>query len=761
MNLSRWIVVSVVAALASISVAGANESVDLASAAPADTLLFICRDGGKGLADAVEKTSFGKLLAVPEIRDLLDYGWQKLDEEISSKSKGSEEDKEQYEEVKKLLAMLERMPVAIALHDIVLNKKREGVARCALIVSAGDDLEPFTASFRTLLKSSDAPDPKAVKGLGIKAWRITGEVPGGLYFGNYKGCFILAIGKTAISEFKNCLDGKLPSLSGNKQFVAARAKIGGAAETRAWTAHLNIERGLQRLRRVIPSKDSEGFAKSFHNAITAAEALGLGGVATLTWERHYKDGGVLGSVYVASREGVKNENPVFPGDALDRDDLMVIPETATWAFAMRINLHAAFDTIIGAIEVADEELGQNALSGVDDLSKAAGFDLRADFIDLMHGTIVMYAEGTGLGQMGSAAFLLKTPDAEKLQVRFRDLAGKMSEAAGKKNVKLSQMKHEGVEIDTVAIRQMPIPIVPCWTAHKGRLIVGLAPQAVTSAINRLNMKNPGSTALVNSKRFTKYCAHAGEIGCGFSYADLNASIGEVYPLANMGIQMVAAQAGANGSKIPPLPPFDSISEHIYPEVTVSRVDEEGSLTASYGPLPISVNFTSPTSITTVAMATSILLPSLSRARELSKRTVCAANLRAIGQGMYIHAQDDAFFPKNFQILIDEENTTPKMFVCPSSTCEVGDLECCYVYIPGFGTVDDPRNVLIYEKEGAHQGEGCNVLFQDCHVEFVKPYSRVEKLVKETKARLARKKDAPDDSSDEEESTIDEEESDEE
>jgi prepilin-type N-terminal cleavage/methylation domain-containing protein/prepilin-type processing-associated H-X9-DG protein len=46
----------------------------------------------------------------------------------------------------------------------------------------------------------------------------------------------------------------------------------------------------------------------------------------------------------------------------------------------------------------------------------------------------------------------------------------------------------------------------------------------------------------------------------------------------------------------------------------------------------------------IALLISILLPSLSRARELSKRTVCLANIRGIGQGMHIYAQDGDVFP---------------------------------------------------------------------------------------------------------------------
>lgn len=116
-------------------------------------------------------------------------------------------------------------------------------------------------------------------------------------------------------------------------------------------------------------------------------------------------------------------------------------------------------------------------------------------------------------------------------------------------------------------------------------------------------------------------------------------------------------------------------------------------------------------IAIIALLISILLPSLSRARELSKRTVCAANLRGIGQAMFIYAQDDPqVFPSiaglqnslgevryfggtpllssnpNHQdrtqipsttgvpsptvdmwTLLRANNTTPKQFICPSTT----------------------------------------------------------------------------------------------
>lgn len=103
----------------------------------------------------------------------------------------------------------------------------------------------------------------------------------------------------------------------------------------------------------------------------------------------------------------------------------------------------------------------------------------------------------------------------------------------------------------------------------------------------------------------------------------------------------------------------------------------------------------------IALLISILLPSLSRARELSKRTVCSSNLRGIGQSMYIYAQDGDKFPASsgrhatsaatywffrtivppttgipsptadLWMLVRANNSTPKQFNCPS-TADVPD-----------------------------------------------------------------------------------------
>lgn len=73
----------------------------------------------------------------------------------------------------------------------------------------------------------------------------------------------------------------------------------------------------------------------------------------------------------------------------------------------------------------------------------------------------------------------------------------------------------------------------------------------------------------------------------------------------------------------------------------------------------------------IALLISILLPSLSRARELAKRAVCSSNLRGIGQGLHIYANDNAeWMPVHFFRINSYTDTPP---ILAQSFTYVGSL----------------------------------------------------------------------------------------
>jgi prepilin-type processing-associated H-X9-DG protein len=120
----------------------------------------------------------------------------------------------------------------------------------------------------------------------------------------------------------------------------------------------------------------------------------------------------------------------------------------------------------------------------------------------------------------------------------------------------------------------------------------------------------------------------------------------------------------------------------------------------------------------------VLAPSLLQARERARRITCMNNLRLVGLGLLMYANDH-----NDQLPPDLEFGTigkylasqPKVLRCPATQ------KNSYVYRGAAITVADiPSMITAYDKKGNHQG-GRNVVFLDSHAEWVTE-ERLHKLI---------------------------------
>jgi len=129
----------------------------------------------------------------------------------------------------------------------------------------------------------------------------------------------------------------------------------------------------------------------------------------------------------------------------------------------------------------------------------------------------------------------------------------------------------------------------------------------------------------------------------------------------------------------------------------------------------------------------ILWPGLIRLREYRRRIRCAENLTVLGKAMLIYAcyYDDKYptADKWCDLLVKYAEVTEKEFVCPSA----GEDRCHYAMNPNAILTSPPDMVVLFETKGGwnhfggseiltfenHKGKGCNVLFNDLHVRFVK------------------------------------------
>jgi len=135
----------------------------------------------------------------------------------------------------------------------------------------------------------------------------------------------------------------------------------------------------------------------------------------------------------------------------------------------------------------------------------------------------------------------------------------------------------------------------------------------------------------------------------------------------------------------------------------------------------------------IVLMMEVLLPLLNHPHDHSPRIKCASNMRQIGLGAIMYAASNGGrFPDDLDTLMDSQDLSPVVLMCPDST---GDVPAepttrevvstmrksnliSYTYAgKGLTTQASAHTVLLYERLGSH-GDGMNVLFADGHVEYL-------------------------------------------
>jgi prepilin-type N-terminal cleavage/methylation domain-containing protein/prepilin-type processing-associated H-X9-DG protein len=164
-------------------------------------------------------------------------------------------------------------------------------------------------------------------------------------------------------------------------------------------------------------------------------------------------------------------------------------------------------------------------------------------------------------------------------------------------------------------------------------------------------------------------------------------------------------------------------------------------------------------IAIIGILAGILLPVLSRARESARKTQCMSNVKQIGMGLIMYANENSeTFPsdsayggaspstRGLNLLYDTYISDNKVFNCTSDTTVTAALnsgmsastsggteaftstQCSYGYDRAHTQADDADVALAADRPPAtpsatastanHNGRGQNVVYVDGHVEFV-------------------------------------------
>lgn len=715
----------------------AAEPTDLASLFPEKTLLYVALNGSGETAEARKATAYGKLVDDPQVQRLVTGVTKAIDSAIKANT-SSDEERARIEAIRRVASAFWNHSTALAILDAGVNEGGP-FAQVALVCKAGDEAEKIDQDLATVAQLPIGPKAE-IHGKPFR--QVMLPLPGGLYFGTVGDYFILAMGTKTIESLVDRIDGgDKSSLAGVAGLRDARKRIGGRAEGRVATLYLDVEAALKSARSIVKMMLGEGSAVSSSFDQYAA-AMQVGRLKSVCYESYYHEGGILGG-WVVQRAAAEDGTVSSTTKALTDKDLAIIPRSASWAWAANIDVTAIADAFSSNVKLVGGEFLDEAFVWIEKFEEDIGFQLNPGLLQLIGDTVIAYdaPEAGGLWFTGTTV-LLESTNAEQLQTNIGKLVKGIAKKVGKKHLNMKSLEHKGHTVEFANVTGIPFPIAPAWARHEGWIVVGLYPQCVMAALDRLANPKAKETSILKRPDFVAARKILGPLGSRFSYVDTKSGFEALYPFALLLGQIGAAAAQGEGVKIDVsmLPSRETIAQHLFGEVSISRSENDCDVHLSYGALP--VNPGAFAGIGGAPLIASIALPALSRARELSKRTVCASNLRGIGQGMYIYAQDhDDAFPPDFKALLDSQVCTEKQFVCLSTGTPPGDLNANFVYIPGQKTTDEGLHVLVYEKLDNHQREGINILFSDSHVEFVTPVSRAERAIEETKEWLAKKKES--------------------
>jgi prepilin-type processing-associated H-X9-DG protein len=452
----------------------------------------------------------------------------------------------------------------------------------------------------------------------------------------------------------------------------------------------------------------------------------------------------------------------FDAAPVSADLLKAIPADATFAVSVRFDPAAmitAIRTAAGQIDPQAQRVVDQALGAV---QLAIARNPMTDILQPLGHDWAMYCAPSvsGNGILGMVA-INKLDDPAKagsaLPTAWINLSNWGAIMLNRARAEV-QITGRMTEIDGMKVYYAGTPIVaPGWTIRDGYLYMGLFPQSVAAGARA--MSRASGKSIADNPAYQAVQKRLGATApMSFSFYDLpvTATQGASYQQL-----MVLIRYGGFGDLFgvplpePLLPPLDVLQQHLSPAGSVGWLDDAGYHVKSIEPFPGSKLLSEPGMISNGAPATggmlvAILLPSLNRARETANRVKCAANLRSLGQGCLLYANENqGKYPPDLGTLATYMDgmgvVRGTVFTCPTAvTAPPANLAALpidqyagwvvdnssYIYLGGGKTSGArPEIVIMYEKPEDH-GDGINMLFADGHVEYQRMPAAMELIQKQ-------------------------------
>jgi prepilin-type processing-associated H-X9-DG protein len=681
----------------------------LADRLPGDTVIYAGWRGSGDLGPAYAESHARALVDESNLPELFD---QFVPAAIARLGRDDAEAARLLELARSAAAVMWRHPTAVAFRGIETDDRGAVLPRIALLCHAGDQAEALADTFRQLLAvANDLPVDVRVEG----------------------GFCSLTIGTPWAADS--------PTLVQSQPLQAALTHVQQDAVAILYADLQALDGQVDSILERQLDPNGLGIWQSIR------AAFDLPGLKSLTVTAGFENRLWTVRGFVAAPEPRKGLSAMATTRPVEEQTLRLIPASATSAAATTADISRFLDQVRAMAGQVSPEAGQ----GVDQVTSLAsafvGTNIRTELVDALGDQWACYMspEIGGSGVLGLVGFnRLRDPAKAERSLDLVELAINNTIAGQMRGKDDPVIRIRKTKVSDLTIHYLAVPLVaPAWTVHDGILYMGLFPQTVVA----MTKAGGEGKSILDNTRFAQAREMLGvkdELS-SIEYADLQALAPENYSTL-LALGRIATGMGdllGVPAPIMVLPTLDVLQKHLTPSMAGSWTDAAGWHYRAVSPFPGSDWLQAEKKLIAFqsGMVTSILLPSLNRARETANRVKCANNMRSLILAMYVYADGhDGNFPDDLGSLITagtdagDGPLSAASFVCPSADVAVPaglsaktpeellawvNQHSCYTYRgKGHKTNEqDPNTIILVEPVGNHNGDGANVGLLDGHVEW--------------------------------------------
>jgi prepilin-type processing-associated H-X9-DG protein len=673
----------------------------LADRVPGDAILYLGWQGSASMPPAYAQSHLKAFLDSSRFPELFSEFFPRLAQRVGM------EDKQAAETMNRIAAIagpLSRHPTALAISPIDFGPNPQ--PKVAILCQAGNESDALLQQLGDLAAMAPPGAPP------LRASKIGDLV---VFTFGYPDA------NAAIA------DDASKSLSANEAFKTALAQAGKQPVVMFY-ANVDVGFGqvIQALNTFHPA-DSADVVKFLNQS-------GLQGLKSMVWTGSFDGPNWSEHAFLAAPAPRMGLLAMLDSPPLSTALFKSIPKGATWATGTHLDLAAFLNLARDILVKTNPDEAKNLDMGLGMGQAMLGFNVQTDLLEALGSEWAIYTDPAVAGS-GWTGFVLvnhlRKPDLankslKKLWLALDNMINAQMPKEDKMRINFETTKSGDLEVNYVGI-----PVVsPSWAIRDDTLYIALFPQIVVSA--DAAAKGP---SLLDNPDFQALRQHlGGQNATDFSFSDLPRSVSDGYQTMLVMLQIGTGFADMAGAKTPAmvLPPLHLIRKEVNPAAEFAWSDDAGYHYRGQTPFPGAETIASQSNfmVAYAGLVTSITLPALNAAKERANRVKCASNLRQIGQGCLLYANDHkgSYPPDLGTLVLNDLNV--EVFVCPSGNTDVPldarndpkkgaawvNEHADYVYL-GAGKRDggNPEIIICYEKMENHENQGMNILFNDGHV----------------------------------------------